>query len=73
MGGSLMGLFRNIRGFITNNPVVFAAFALLMILSICSALFTFNFLLSVIQYNENRVQDERTYMVEVGVRILITS
>ncbi len=61
-----MKILKNIYKFITKSPAVFIAFALLMILSICSALYTFNFLLSVIKNNEQALEDERTYIVEVS-------
>lgn len=61
-----MKIIKNIYKFITKSPAVFIAFALLMILSICSALYTFNFLLSVIKNNEQELEDERTYIVEVS-------
>lgn len=65
-----MKIIKNIYKFITKSPVVFIAFALLMILSICSALYTFNFLLSVIKNNEQELEDERTYIVEVSAHDL---
>ena len=61
---ALMKLFRNIRGFILNHPAVFVAFALLMIVSICSALFTFNFLLNVIYNNEKAFEGESISFAE---------
>ncbi len=61
-----MRIFQNIRGFMTRHTAVFSAFSLLLIFSVCSALYTVNFLNNIIRNNEQSLEDERTYILAVN-------
>ncbi len=59
-----MKIFRDIYKSITNNTIVFVAFMLLMILSVCSLLFVFNFVLNAVDYNTKLFEGEDITLAE---------
>ena len=50
-------VLRNIYNFISKNTIIFVAFMLLVVLSVCSLLFTLNFILNVVKNNEQTLDD----------------
>lgn len=61
-----MIIFKSIRNFILNHTSVFIVFILLLVFSVCSALYSVNLLNNVKKNNTQTSKEERTYILSVN-------